>query len=146
MLAAETDRRYKRGYVSGSFDMFHIGHLNLLRRARQRCDYLLVGVLTDELITAGKKRRPVIPLPERMEIIRELRCVDETDVTTPDVIPKLAAWEKYRFDAMFSGDDWLGKPGWAEEERQLNRVGADLVYFTYTRYRSTTEIIKRLQS
>jgi glycerol-3-phosphate cytidylyltransferase len=120
--------------------MFHIGHLNLIRRARDRCDFLIVGVLTDELIASNKKKWPVIPLKERMAIVEALRCVDRIDVTTPALIPKLAAWEKYRFDAMFSGDDWLGHPVWIEEEKELNKRGADLLYFPYTKEVSTSKL------
>jgi glycerol-3-phosphate cytidylyltransferase len=140
MLASETTKHYGIGYVSGSFDMFHIGHLNLIRRAKERCDFLIVGILTDELIASGKKKWPVIPLKERMAIVEALRCVDRVDVTTPALIPKLAAFEKYRFDAMFSGDDWLGHPVWIEEERELNERGADLVYFPYTKEVSTSKL------
>jgi glycerol-3-phosphate cytidylyltransferase len=140
MLASETTKHYGIGYVSGSFDMFHIGHLNLICRAKERCDFLIVGVLTDELIASGKKKWPVIPLKERMAIVEALRCVDRVDVTTPARIPKLAAFETYRFDAMFSGDDWLGHPVWIEEEKELNKRGADLVYFPYTKEVSTSKL------
>jgi glycerol-3-phosphate cytidylyltransferase len=140
MLASETTKHYEIGYVSGSFDMFHIGHLNLIRRAKERCDSLIVGVLTDELIASGKKKWPVIPLKERMAIVEALRFVDRVDVTTPALTPKLAAWEKYRFGAMFSGDDWLGHPVWIDEERELNGRGADLVYFPYTKEVSTSKL------
>ncbi|MDR1245556.1 MAG: adenylyltransferase/cytidyltransferase family protein [Clostridiales Family XIII bacterium] len=140
MLASETTKHYGIGYVSGSFDMFHIGHLNIIRRAKERCDFLVAGVLTDELIASGKKRWPVIPLKERMAIVEALRYVDRVDVTTPELISKPAAWEKYRFDAMFSGDDWLGQPGWFADERELNKLGADLVYFPYTKEVSTSKL------
>jgi cytidyltransferase-like protein len=140
MIASETAKHYGVGYVSGSFDMFHIGHLNLIRRAKERCGFLIVGVLTDELIASGKKKWPVIPLRERIAIVGAIRHVDRTDVTVPEFIPKMAAWENYRFDAMFSGDDWMGHPVWAMEERQLNEVGADLLYFPYTNEVSTSKL------
>jgi glycerol-3-phosphate cytidylyltransferase len=140
MLASETAKHYGIGYVSGSFDMFHIGHLNLIRRAKERCDFLIAGVLTDELIASGKKKWPVIPLRERMAIVEALRFVDRIDVTTPALIPKMAAFEKYQFGAMFSGDDWLGNPIWIEEEKELNKRGADLVYFPYTKEVSTSKL------
>ncbi len=137
MLASDTDGRWGRGYVSGSFDMFHIGHLNLIRRAKERCDHLVVGVLADECIAKGKKKWPVIPLRERMEIVGALKYVDELDVTTEPLLNKVAAWEKYRFDAMFSGDDHL-HDGWAWEEEDLKARGAVLVFFPYTKEVSTT--------
>jgi glycerol-3-phosphate cytidylyltransferase len=144
MLASETAKIYGVGYVSGSFDMFHIGHLNIIRRAKERCVHLIVGVLTDELIASGKKKWPVIPLGERLAIVEAIRHVDRVDVTTPDLIPKMGAWEKYRFDAMFSGDDWMGDPVWIEEERQLNKLGADIVYFPYTAGISTSSLQKTI--
>ena len=137
MLAEETGKHWRKGYVSGAFDMFHIGHLNLLRRARERCDYLVVGVLTDEIIARNKKKWPVIPLDERLEIVGAIRFVDEVDITTVPLLNKLTAWEKYRFDAMFSGDDHL-RDGWANEEPALKELGADLVFFPYTVEVTTT--------
>ena len=137
MLASETDKHWRKGYVSGSFDMFHIGHLNLIRRAKERCGYLVVGVLTDEIIAEAKKKWPVIPLNERLEIIGAIKYVDETDVTTVPLINKITAWEKYRFDAMFTGDDHL-HDGWAHEENDLKERGADLVFFPYTKEVTTT--------
>ncbi len=140
MRAEETDRHYKIGYVSGTFDMFHIGHLNLIRRAKERCDYLIAGVLTDELIGAGKGKWPVFPFADRLAIVAALRDVDRAVPTTQDVIPKLDAWREYRFDAMFSGDDWIDDPAWQAEEQELNAVGADLVYFPYTKEISTSAL------
>ena len=128
---------YHKGYVSGSFDLFHIGHLNLLRRAKEQCDYLLVGVLSDELILQRKGRLPVIPLEDRMAIVEAVNYVDEIDITTEDLISRIAAWEKYHFDAMFTGDDWGGDD---EMEKRLNELGADLVYFPYTQKISTTKL------
>ena len=137
MRASETDKHWPKGYVSGSFDMFHIGHLNLLRRARERCGYLVVGVLADEIIARNKKKWPVIPLRDRMEIVAALKYVDEVDVTTEALLNKITAWEKYHFDAMFSGDDHIDD-GWAWEEADLKARGADLVFFPYTKEVSST--------
>lgn len=132
MLASDTDRIWKVGYVSGAFDMFHIGHLNLIRRASERSDRLIVGVLTDEVVDGIKKKWPVIPLRERMEIVRAVKYVDEVDATTQSLLNKIKAWEKYRFDAMFSGDDHIND-GWAKEEDELKALGVDLVFFPYTK-------------
>lgn len=139
MLASETNKHWKTGYISGSFDMFHIGHLNLIRRSKERCDKLIVGVLTDEYVERYKKKWPVIPLRERMEIIASLKYVDETDITTFELGKKVKAWEKYKFDAMFSGDDHAND-GWTREEEVLKELGADLVFFPYTKEVSTTTI------
>ena len=111
--------------------MFHIGHLHLIRRAKERCGRLIVGVLTDEIIGSIKRKWPVIPLGDRMAIVEALSFVDEVDVTTIPLLDKVTAWEKYRFDAMFSGDDHL-YDGWAKEEGELKALGADLVFFPYT--------------
>ena len=137
ILASETDRVWSRGYVSGSFDMFHIGHLNLLRNAKERSNWLIAGVLDDAVIEKMKGKKPVIPLNDRLEIVRAIVYVDEVDVTTFELIPKVAAWERYRFDAMFSGDDHANSK-WAWDEKELNALGAELVFFPYTKEISTT--------
>ena len=140
MFATETDMHWNKGYVSGAFDMFHIGHLNLIRRAKERCNYLLVGVLTDELIYQRKRKWPVVPLEQRIAIIESLRYVDEVIVTTPDIIPRLNAWEKLRFDAFFTGDDWIDVPERISEEKRLNELGSALVFFPYTTDVSTSSL------
>lgn len=139
MTKKEEVKRYKKGYISGSFDMFHIGHLNLLKRAKERCDYLVVGVLTDECIVRYKKKAPIITLEDRLEIIRSCKYVDEVDVTTNDLLNKINAWHKYHFDAMFTGDDHKDD-GWAWEEPELNKLGAELVFFPYTKHVSSTQL------
>ncbi len=143
MLASETEKSWNTGYISGAFDMFHIGHLNLIRKAKERCGRLVVGVLADEVINILKRKWPVVPCGHRREIVASLKYVDETDVTTPELINKLAAWDKYRFDAMFSGDDHVND-GWAHEEADLKALGADLVFFPYTRSISTTALREAL--
>lgn len=126
------------GYTAGVYDMFHIGHLNLLRRARAGCDHLIVGVTTDELATARKGRAPVIPLPERMEILAELRCVD--DVVRQEDMDKRAAWERLRFHRMFVGDDWKGHPKWQALEVEFAPLGVEIVYFPYTTHVSSSRL------
>lgn len=135
------EKHYKIGYVSGSFDMFHIGHLNLLRRAKERCDYLIVGVLADECIILHKKRAPIIPIQDRLEIIKSCSYVDEVDITTKELLNKISAWNKYKFDAMFTGDDHKSD-GWAWEEPELNELGAEIVFFPYTESVSSTKLRK----
>ncbi len=126
------------GYTTGVFDLFHIGHLNLLRNAKAMCDRLIVGVTTDELMVAYKKRRAVIPFVERCEIVRAIECVDV--VIAQHTLDKLEAWNRLRFDVMFVGDDWYQTPQWEEIQRQLDEVGVRTVYFPYTKGTSSTLI------
>lgn len=139
MLSTDTDKKWNIGYISGVFDMFHIGHLNLIRQSKERCDKLIVGVLTDELVAKHKNKWPTIRLNERLKIVEALKYVDEVDVTTEPLINKLYALEKYRFDAMFSGDDHVAD-GWAHEENALKELGVDLVFFPYTKEVSTSRL------
>ena len=126
------------GYTTGVFDMFHIGHLNVIRRAKEQCDHLIVGVSTDELVEQEKQKKPVIPFEERVEIVKALRYVDEV-VPQPDK-DKYAAWERYHFHKMFVGDDWKGTPQWEGYERQLAPVGVRIVYLPYTEGVSSTKL------
>jgi len=124
------------GYTTGVFDMFHVGHLNILRNARSRCDHLIVGVTTDALCQSRKRRVPVIPEGERLQILEAVRYVDE--VVLQDSYDKLAAWDEHHFDVMFVGDDWRGTPEWDQYERQFADVGVEVVYFPYTVHTSST--------
>ncbi len=126
------------GYTTGVYDMFHIGHLNILRRAKEQCDYLIVGVSTDELVLKEKNKTPVIPWNERAEIIKAIRYVDEV-VVQPDK-DKLAAWERYHFDKMFVGTDWQGTPQWKKIEEQFAPLGVEIVYLPHTDGVSSTEL------
>lgn len=124
------------GYVPGAFDLFHIGHLNLLRRVRLECDRLIAGVVSDDVALAQKGRLPVVPEDERLEIVASLDLVDGVHLeTTTD---KLATWEQVRFDLIFKGDDWLGSPKWTALERDFADRGVRVVYLPYTRHVSTT--------
>lgn len=130
------------GYTTGVFDMFHIGHLNILRRAKEQCDYLIVGVSTDELCASYKHKKPIIPYEERKAIVEAIRYVDE-------VVPqidrdKYGAWERIRFDRMFVGDDWKGSPLFSELEEKFKQVGVEIIYFPYTRGTSSTELRDKL--
>lgn len=126
------------GYTTGVYDMFHFGHLNVIRRAKEQCDYLIVGVSTDELVRQEKNKGPVIPFEERKAIIEALKYVDK-------VIPqvdknKMAAWEKYHFNKMFVGSDWQGTPQWKQFELQFAPVGVEIVYLPYTEGISSTKL------
>lgn len=129
------------GYTTGVYDLFHIGHLNLLRKAKSMCDYLIVGVSTDELV-GYKNKHAVIPFEERKQIVKGIRYVDE--VVTQENMDKLEAWKKYRFNVMFVGDDWKGTEKWNRIETQLEAVGVKVVYFPYTKGTSSTLINQTL--
>lgn len=138
----EKEKKYKVGYTTGVYDMFHIGHLNILRRAKEQCEHLIVGISTDELVFKSKGHYPVIPYEERREIVEAIKYVDET-VPQEDK-DKFGAWEKYHFDVMFVGDDWKGKPLFMEAEAKLKEVGTDVVYFPYTGHISSSLLREKL--
>lgn len=137
-------KKYKIGYTTGVYDLFHIGHLNLLRNAKAQCEYLIVGVSTDELVRKEKNKTPVIPYEERAAIIEGIRY---TDMIVPQENKnKLEAYEKYHFDAMFVGSDWQGTPQWKKFEEQFAPLGVDIVYLPHTDGTSSTmltEILRR---
>lgn len=136
-------KKYKIGYTTGVFDLFHIGHLNILKRAKEQCDYLIVGVSTDELVKSYKDKTPVIPFAERIAIVEAIRYVDK--VVSQTSMDKLAAWNVLHFDAMFHGDDWKNSTMYDEYEKQLTDIGVALVFLPHTQGTSSTEIAKKLQ-
>ena len=136
-------KQYKVGYTTGVFDLFHVGHLNILRRAKEYCDFLIVGVSTDELVKEYKNKNPVIPYEDRKEIIEGIKYVDQ-------VVPqinreKMVAWEHLLFDVMFVGDDWKGSALFHEVEKKLKQVGVDVVYFPYTKGVSSTMVKEKIK-
>ncbi|MBE5870535.1 MAG: glycerol-3-phosphate cytidylyltransferase [Lachnospiraceae bacterium] len=126
------------GYTTGVYDMFHIGHLNVIKRAKEQCDYLIVGVSTDDLVKKDKGKTPVIPYDERAAIIEALKYVDEV-VPQPDK-NKLEAWGRYHFDKMFVGSDWKGTPQWNKFEEQFEPLGVEIVYLPHTDGISSTKL------
>jgi glycerol-3-phosphate cytidylyltransferase len=124
------------GYVPGVYDMFHVGHLNILRNARLSCDRLIAGVVSDERAEAAKGKTPVVPAVERLEIVRSIRYVD--DAVLEDVPDKLQMWERLRFDVIIKGDDWRGTPKGDKLERDFAAVGVQVVYLPYTMHTSST--------
>jgi glycerol-3-phosphate cytidylyltransferase len=130
------------GYAPGAYDLFHIGHLNLLRHAAEQCDHLVAGVVSDEMLVLTKGRAPVIPLAERIEIVRGLRMVDEVHA---EVVPdKIDTWREVGFDVIFKGDDWRGTEKGYRLERDFAAVGVEVRYFPYTVHTSSTALRRAL--
>ena len=130
------------GYTAGVFDLFHIGHLNIIRRAKEQCDYLIVGVSTDEFVKSYKNKTPVIPYEERAEIVRSLKYVDE--VVAQDDMDKSKKWDELHFNAVFHGDDWKNTSVYEEIEKKLEALGVEMVYLPHTDGISTTELLEKI--
>ncbi|MGK5171944.1 adenylyltransferase/cytidyltransferase family protein [Geodermatophilus sp. CPCC 205761] len=130
------------GYAPGAYDLFHIGHLNILKHAAEHCDRLVAGVVADEVLLQTKGRLPVVPLAERLEIVRNLRFVDAVHAeTVPD---KIDTWREVGFHVIFKGDDWRGTPKGDRLERDFAAVGVEVRYFPYTMHTSSTALRKAL--
>ncbi len=132
------------GYTTGVFDLFHIGHLNVLRRSKELCDELIVGVTTDELSLSRKSKMPVIPFNERMEIVSSLKFVDR--VVAQASMDKILAWQEIQFDRMFVGNDWQGTDAWQKIERDFAEFGVKIYYLPYTDSTSSTKLRAVLDS
>jgi len=130
------------GYAAGVFDLFHIGHLNILRQARRHCDYLITGVISDEMAESGKGRRPVVPHVERGEIVSHVDYVDEVHLEV--VYDRLIHWRELGFDLFFKGDDWRGTAKGRDLERIFGGVGVTVVYFPYTVHTSSSLVREAL--
>lgn len=137
-------KKYKIGYCPGVFDLFHIGHLNLIDKCRQRCEYLIVGVLTDELVEFYKKEKPFIPYNDRIRIVAALRNVDRVVPVDFGNTDKMDAWNMYHFDCHFSGSDH--GEDWDEIREKLHEVGAEMEFFPYTEGISSTRIKKLIKN
>ena len=131
--------------LMGVFDLFHVGHLKLIRNAKERCEYLRVAILSDELVMEYKKHYPVIPAEERKEVLEALRDVDEV-VIIEDTPSRLTEYDRRPFDAFFSGNDYEGNPYWIYEQQELRKRGSDVVFFPYTESQSTTKIISKIRN
>lgn len=130
------------GYTTGVYDMFHIGHLNILRRAKEQCDFLIVGVSTDELVQREKNKTPIIPFENRCKIVEAIKYVDKV---VPQVDKnKLAAWEEHKFHKMFVGSDWQGTDAWNRFEEQFRPLEVEIVYFSHTDGISSTLLREKL--
>lgn len=131
------------GYAPGGWDLFHIGHLNVLRHARMQCDYLVAGVVDDDMLELSKGRRPIVPTIERAEILAHITFVDEVFIETqPD---KVQTWRERPFDVFFKGDDWQGTPQGMELERRFGELGVRVCYFPYTVHTSSTALRRALR-
>ncbi|WP_241976099.1 MULTISPECIES: adenylyltransferase/cytidyltransferase family protein [Cryobacterium] len=131
------------GYAGGAYDLFHIGHLNILKHAKSRCDHLIAGVVSDEMLKITKGRAPMIPCAERIEIVRHISFVDEA--VEEDVLDKLAAWRATPFDVYFKGDDWKGTERARRLEVEFAKVGVVIEYFPYTMATSSTLLRRALE-
>lgn len=144
MIYSITMEKKKIGYTTGVFDMFHIGHLNILKKAKENCDYLIVGVSTDELCESYKNKRPIIPYEERKAILEAIKYVDEV---VPQVNrDKFQAWETYHFDVMFVGDDWKNAPLFVELKKKFEAVNVSIEFFPYTTGTSSTILREKLKN
>lgn len=126
------------GYTTGVFDLFHIGHLNILKNAKSFCDYLIVGVTTDEEVMRVKNKVPIICFEDRKAIVGSIKYVNR--VVEENDTDKIAAWRKYKFDIIFKGSDWKGTEKWIKYEESFKKLGVKIVYFPYTNGTSSTEL------
>lgn len=135
-------KKYKVGYTTGVFDMFHIGHLNVIRRAKEQCDYLIVGVSTDECVQNYKNKTPIIPYEHRRQILESIRYVDKV---VPQVnMNKMQAWETLKFNAVFHGSDWQNTEMYTKMQQEFAPLGVDVVFLPHTDGISSTILRDRL--
>ena len=138
-------KKYKIGYTVGVFDLFHIGHLNLLERCKAMCDRLIVGVCDDDYVLNVKHKEPVFKENERVRILNALKCVDEAVLVNFEITDnKMLALKKFQFDVLFSGDDWKGSERYNKTEQQFSKLGVSIEYLPYTKGISSTEIKKKI--
>ena len=137
-------KKYKIGYTTGVYDMFHIGHLNILRRAKDLCDYLIVGVTTDELCYKRKNKYPIINQYERMEIVKAIKYVDK--VIFQDDMDKIKPVKENGVNVVFVGSDWKGTPQWLQYEKEFRSVGCDVVYLSHTDGISSTILREKIKN
>lgn len=133
-------KKYKKGYTQGVYDMFHIGHLNLLNHAKEYCEYLVVGVNSDALVEDYKHKKPVIQEDERKSIVENIKAVDEAVIV--GTLDKVEQLNRFGYDVIFIGDDWKGNARWEKTEKQLKDKGVDLIFLPYTHGVSSTILRK----
>jgi len=135
-------KEYKIGYTQGVYDMFHIGHLNLLKQAKEHCDFLIVGVNSDRLVSEYKNKHTIISEKERAEIVSNIKCVDKCIIV--DTLDKMSIWNNVKYDAIFIGSDWKDSKRWIETENQLKQVGVPVIYLQHTDGISSSIIKEKL--
>lgn len=135
-------KKYKIGYTDGVYDLFHVGHLNMINTAKEHCEYLIVGVHGDEVVKGYKHHVPIINENDRRKIVASIKGVDEAVIN--QFRDKLKLWELYHFDVVFIGDDWKNTQRWNDFEKKLSEIGVDVVYVPYTKGISTTEIRRKI--
>lgn len=144
MHTEEKMKKYKIGYTAGTYDLFHIGHLNVIKNAKKMCDFLIVAVSTDELVSKYKHHLPVISFNDRIAIVESIKYVDKV-VPQTNMDKKQAALSN-NIDAMFVGDDWKGTAKWEKIEKELKSIGVDVVYLPHTDGISTTDIRHKIEN
>lgn len=137
-------KKYKVGYTSGVFDMFHVGHLNILRRAKELCDFLIVGVSTDDVVQSYKNKTPIIPYEQRVSIVEAIRYVDK--VVPQDSMDKMEMWKEIHFDVMFHGDEWKGTDLYNKYEEDFLKVGVHIEYLSHTEGVSSSILREKISS
>lgn len=133
-----SEKKYKVGYTDGVYDLFHVGHLNMIETAKSNCEHLIVGVHGDDVVVEYKHHRPIINENDRKRIIESIKGVDQAVINR--FRDKIKLWELYHFDVIFIGDDWKGTDRWIKFEKELADINVDVVYVPYTKGISTTEI------
>lgn len=136
-------KKYNKGYTTGVFDLFHVGHLNILKKAKEYCNYLVVGVTTDDLVSY-KNTKAFISFEERIQIVEAIKYVDE--ICAQENMNKMEAWEKIKFDVVFVGSDWKNTEKWNQIEKKFNDIGVDVVYFDYTITTSSSKIRQKINN
>lgn len=143
MVKEMNKKKYKVGYTTGVFDMFHVGHLNILKRAKEQCEYLVVGVSKDEVVKSYKNKIPIIPYEERKAIVEAIKYVDK--VVPQTTMDKMEAYKNIKFDVIFHGDDWKGSSMYDEIVKKFSEVGVDMVFLPYTSGISSTLLRKKVE-
>lgn len=144
--ATVVSKPYNIGYIAGVFDLFHIGHLNMFKRAKEMCNYLIVGVVSDEGVRLNKQAEPFVPFEERIEMVRSCRYVDEAVKLPLDFAGTRDMFKVYHFDVQFSGSDYEHNIYWLEEKKFLEENGSTMVFFPYTQSTSSTKLKKAIES
>ena len=140
-------KKYRRGYTAGVYDMFHVGHLNVIKNAKSLCDYLIVGVSSDEVVIKNKNKVPVIPYEERKQIVEAIRYVDKAVIQNSYSIEgKIETAQELGIDVMFVGDDWKNTDKWNKIEEELNKIGVDVVYLPHTDGISSTMLREKINN